>query len=110
MKVLTQQLLGLFPPFLCPSSIISSSLAAALGAKANERTTRRSTLPIIAYAIIVRNYKPQGAVIFSADTPDVEAMIKECKCEGHPRPIGPVFHALIHIKASQARLLKALGV
>lgn len=33
-------------------------------------------------------------------TPDMEDMIKECKFEGHPRPIGPVFHAVIHIKES----------
>ncbi len=43
-------------------------------------------------------------------TPDTEHMIKECKFEGHPRPIGPVFHALIHIKESQARLLKAYSM
>lgn len=54
------------------------------------------------------NYEPRGTIFFLA--PDVEDMIKECKFEGHPGPIGPVFHAQIHIKGSQARLLKAYGV
>lgn len=56
----------------------------------------------------LRNYEPRGTIFFLA--PDVEDMIKECKFEGHPGPIGPVFHAQIHIKGSQARLLKAYGV
>lgn len=57
---------------------------------------------------MVKNYKPQGTFFFN--TPDMEHMIKECKFGGHPRPIGPVFHALIHIKESQARLLKAYSM
>lgn len=36
----------------------------------------------------------------------MESMIKE----GDPRPIGPVFHALIHIQVSEAGLLKAYSV
>lgn len=56
----------------------------------------------------LQNYEPRGTIFSLA--PDVEDMIKECKFEGHPGPIGPVFHAKIHIKGSQARLLKAYGV
>lgn len=56
----------------------------------------------------VQNYEPRGTIFFLS--PDGEDMIKECKFEGHLGPIGPVFHAKIHIKESQARLLKAYGV
>lgn len=39
----------------------------------------------------------EGPFLFA---PDMEDVIKERKFEGHPRPIGPVSHAVIHIKGS----------
>lgn len=101
-----------FPPILSLSSIMSSEqLAAVCLCEAKTIFTGSKlfhTLPLgnVPHAIMVKNYKLRGTFFFF-HTPDMEHMIKECKFEGHLRPIGPVFHALIHIKDSQARLLKA---
>lgn len=103
MKVLEQQLLGLYRlnPWL-PSSAMRPRRHPPTPAPLWSAPFHN---PLVQRRL--QNCEPRGTIFFLA--PDVEDMIKECKFEGHPGPIGPVFHAQIHIKGSQARLLKAYG-
>lgn len=95
MKVLTQQLFGLFlPSGLRPPQWIPSHVA--------------SLCPeMFLAALMLKSSKSHEGLFLHLTW---NTWLKCANWEGDPGPIGPVFHALIHIKGLQARLREAYSM